>query len=141
MSYCDLTGLSARFGEDEITALTDRADTGAVDTDVAQQALDDATEEINSYLAARYPLPLSETPSLLVRLCADIARYLLMDNRVTEEVEKRYDRAVQTLRHIAAGKAELNLSTGQNAATGSLDFAVCKDDSDRIFTSDTLKDF
>ncbi|MTI11577.1 phage protein Gp36 family protein, partial [Sansalvadorimonas verongulae] len=51
MSYCDLAGLSARFGEDEIISLTDRADTGSVDTTVGQQALDDATEEINSYIA------------------------------------------------------------------------------------------
>ncbi|MTI11574.1 phage protein Gp36 family protein, partial [Sansalvadorimonas verongulae] len=68
-------------------------------------------------------------------------RYLLMDNRVTEEVEKRYNRAVQALRDLSSGRAELNLPTGENATGSSSGYAVCKDDTDRIFTSDTLKDF
>ncbi len=84
-------------------------------------------------------MPLSETPVLLVRLCADIACYLLMDNHVTEEVDKRYTRAVQTLRDLSTGKPSLNITPEKNDAHVGID--VVKDNTDRIFTIDSLKDY
>ncbi len=96
-------------------------------------------QEIDTYLTSRYTMPLSETPVLLVRLCADIARYLLMDNHVTEEVDKRYTRAVQTLRDLSTGKASLNITPTTSDAYAGID--VVKDNTDRIFTIDSLKDY
>jgi len=82
--------------------------------DAAEVRLDnivaEASLEADSYLAPRYALPLSQAlinGSALPRKTADIARYLLMDNRSTEEIEKRYNSAIKWLRDISMNKASL----------------------------------
>ncbi len=71
---------------------------------------DDAGREVDSYLAPRYTLPLAQTMidgSALPRKTADITRFLLMDNRTTEEVDNRYAMAIKWLRDVATNKASL----------------------------------
>ena len=46
-----------RFGEREIIALTDRDNTGGIDSTVLAKALDSAESEISTYLAPKYALP------------------------------------------------------------------------------------
>ena len=90
MTYCDKAGMVARFGEVELIRLTD-PDGSVIDDAAINAALSDAVDEIDTYLAVRHSLPLTSTPKLLVRICADIARYRLYDDRMIEEVEKRYN--------------------------------------------------
>lgn len=42
-----------------------------------QEALEDASQTIDSYLAGRYALPLKQIPAVLERHCCYIARYFL----------------------------------------------------------------
>lgn len=42
-----------------------------------QEALEDASQTIDSYLAGRYSLPLKQIPAVLERHCCYIARYFL----------------------------------------------------------------
>ncbi|MGI9276423.1 MAG: gp436 family protein [Endozoicomonas sp.] len=134
--YCDKAGLVARFGEDELTRLTDDGD-GQMDDNIINAALSDASDEINTYIAVRHSLPLEQTPELLVRLCADMARYRLYDNRMIDEVKKRYDDSVQLLKDIARGTAILPIPERTTAS----EISAVRDLHDRVFTRETLEDF
>lgn len=103
MSYCTQADLIERFGEAEITQLSDRAGGGELDSAVIASAIDDADAEIDGYLSGRYALPLASVPAVMVRLACDIARYYLFGHDVTDLVKKRYDQAVAYLVKIATG--------------------------------------
>ncbi|HBY38461.1 MAG TPA: DUF1320 domain-containing protein, partial [Alteromonas sp.] len=75
MNYCTTNDLIDRFGESELIALSDRDNTGSVDAQVVSAAIADASALIDGYLGGRYALPLSVIPSVLPKLCGDIARF------------------------------------------------------------------
>lgn len=107
MAYANRTDLARRFGEQEIASLEDPDNTGSGDVRVSTEALDDATEEVNSYVAVRYALPLPTVPAPLSRACCDVARFRLYKDRPTEEVKYRYERTIKWLEQLAAGKVLL----------------------------------
>jgi phage gp36-like protein len=108
--YATRQDLEARFGADEIANLEAmQTVTGAL-----EEALQDASEEIDSYVAVAYDLPLPNIPATLKRVACNIARYRLYFQRPTEEVDKRYEAEVNFLKRIADGKAVLNIQNEQN---------------------------
>lgn len=111
MSYATLQSLRDRFGEAELVRLTDRATppTGAVAVDVVEQALRDASAEIDGYLAGRYRLPLETVPAQLEGFCCDIARFRLFGDAATERhpARLRYEAAVRYFERVAEGKIAL----------------------------------
>lgn len=141
MTYATQQDLIDRYGEEEIVQLTDRADPpqGAIDATAVTRALEDASHEIDGYLAARYTLPLTTTPQVLVRLACDIARYRLYDDRATEAVTQRYRDAVRFLEAIARGQVNLGLDASAQApaTSGGPDFSA----PDRVFSAETLADY
>ncbi|MCC6195714.1 MAG: DUF1320 domain-containing protein [Burkholderiales bacterium] len=112
MAYAVQADLETRFGAQEIAQLTDRDGGVFADAAVVDRALSDAQALIDSYLAARYPLPLAPVPDVINRMCCDIARYYLHEDRVTEQVRQRYEDCVSLLQAIARGVAELSLAGG-----------------------------
>lgn len=138
MAYCTIEKLVSRFGEAELLRIADRDRDDEIDTNVVQEALDDASEEIDAYISTRYSVPMNPVPALLERLCADIARYRLYDENPLEEVENRYKQAVLTLRDISNGRASLK---GPNADIASGDVLVTHTDEDRLFTMDSMRGF
>lgn len=106
MAYCTKQNLIDRFNEAELIQLSDRLNTGSINDVVLNQAIDDATAEINSYLSA-YPLPLLKIPANLQRLACDIARYYLYDDQAIDQVTKRYSDAIDYLKLIAKGTITL----------------------------------
>lgn len=117
MSYASQADMIDRFGEWEIIQLTDRNNTGAIDVAVLDRALADGTAEIDGYLAARYQLPLTTTPTVLVRVCADVARYYLHDDNIPEPVAIRYKSAVELLRQVSLGRVSLGVSATGDSPT------------------------
>ncbi len=108
MTYCTHQNLIDRFTEEELIQLTDTSNSGAIDYTVLDAAITDASAEIDGYLA-KYPLPLAVVPTILTRLCCDIARYFLYDDMAPEPIEKRYERAIEYLQRVAAGKISLGI--------------------------------
>ncbi|KKW81541.1 hypothetical protein AAV96_03260 [Acinetobacter sp. AG1] len=108
--YATRQDLEARFGADEIANLE------AMQTvpGALEEALQDASEEIDSYVAVAYGLPLPSIPATLKRVACNIARYRLYFQRPTEEIDKRYEAEVNFLKRIADGKAVLNIQNEQN---------------------------
>lgn len=84
--------------------------------------LNSAYLEINSYLSARYTLPLSAdiiNNSPLQRIECDIARYLIATSQdlIDEIIETRYRDAVNWLKNLSNAKAKLGSADTTNDTT------------------------
>ena len=103
--YATEANLVARFGQEiqELKLMHASA------SPAIQDAIQDATEEINGYIGGRYALPLPNVPSNLERMACDIARYRLYFQQPTEEVRQRYDDAISFLKLVANNKAHLQI--------------------------------
>lgn len=106
MPYLDETGYSERFTPRELQQLTQTG--GGIKL---EQAIADASETVDSYLAAipgrSFTLPLTVPPAKIVGVTADIARYELWAQRASEEVQRRYEQAISYLKDLVAGRASL----------------------------------
>lgn len=111
MPYASQQDLIDRFGEDELIMAADRDRDGQIDTAVVDVALEDATAEIDSYLAQVYQLPLPVTPLLIKRLACDIAFHRLSPeaDTATEYRRTRYDEAVSLLKKLAKREVTLGM--------------------------------
>lgn len=75
-----------------------------------QNKWDEANREIDSYLRSRHTLPLDQTvidSSPLARIAADIVRYQISGDLVSDDASGRYSKALAWLRDVAAGRATL----------------------------------
>lgn len=118
MAYATAQEMSDRIGVDELAVVADRDGDSVMESEAITGALDDASAEIDSYLAGRYPLPLVDTPATVKRVCIDMAMYHLSGNKTTEEVEKRYQRAVSWLRDVSKGLATLGAAPAETTSQG-----------------------
>lgn len=137
--YATVADMLERIGEPELIQLSDRTPpyTGAIVSETVQAALDDAAAEIDGFVQARYPLPLSPVPTLLIRIGCDLARKHLHRDRPTEAVKADADTARRQLQQIARGEISLQQASGSPAAS---DDARATGPA-RVFTADTLAGF
>ena len=133
MSYATKQDLLERFGDNEITQLTDELGQGDVDDVLLNRVLADADSEIDSYLSTRYALPLATTPPVLTRIA-----YLLYKNVAPETVVQRYKDAVRMLKGIADGDINLGLEA---TSTVQVDAGAEFDGSERVFSREQTKGF
>ena len=139
MGYATLENMKERFGDDEVYVAFDRNGDGVLDTSAVDQALTDADEEINTYLAARYQLPLVTVPLVLTRLAAEIALYHgSVGTAMTEEKRKRYEDAVRMLGKISSGAISLGLTVSNVPDSRE---QVTVQSSARLFDDDELETF
>jgi phage gp36-like protein len=139
MTYATQQDLVDRFGNDELLQLTDRTNSGQIDTVAVSRALADADAEINGYLAGRYALPFASAPAILVRLACDIARYQLYGDRVIDPVKQRYQDAQKLMQNLSSGAVQLGVATGQAAPVS--DAGVAFVSPGRVFNTDNLADY
>lgn len=137
MAYAIAADLITRFGEAEIIQLTDRTNLGVVDVAVLTKAIFDASSVIDGYLRNAYSLPLASTPAELNRACADIARYFLYEDRVTEQVKMRRDDSISWLKDLSIGKANLAITAvdGTETEPPSLGYRMFYSAAPRIFNT------
>lgn len=136
--YSTQQELVDRYGENALLDLADRDNDGVIDTDVVEQAIVDASELIDSYLAKRYALPLQSTPAPLKRICGDMVLYLLSgDGTVTDEKRKRYEDALKFLKALADGTASLGAALEQDSANSV--GQVEMESSPRLFSRKTMR--
>lgn len=109
MAYATQAQAVTLYGEDYVLKTVDRDDDGEADADAFEDALEQASSEMDSYLGARYDVPIAPVPGVLVRYCVDIAIYISSPEagQLTEEKIKRYNRAIKWLEQVAEGKAEV----------------------------------
>jgi len=127
------------LGEDTSAFPADEVEAAAAGLQRIDDALADASQEIDGRLARRYTLPLDPVPSLMKRVAANTARFFLHDDSATEEIRKRYEDSIRTLKALAAG--DMRLGQDDPNPGGTAGPVGTKDKSDRVFTNDTLSDF
>jgi phage gp36-like protein len=107
--YCTAADMLARYGETELTQLTDRdGSEGALVTAVLETAITDACSDIDGYLSdGGYVLPLASAPHVLTRHACVIARAYLYDDVRPKDVIDDYNRTIAWLEKIADGRLGL----------------------------------
>ncbi len=162
--YCTAVELMRRFGPLELAQVGSADDQAVVDADLLRatllvmdrsawtapeivvadeaavrigEALTDADQMVDGYLAGRYTLPFDPVPTLLRRVGADIARYLLHEDRATEDIQRRYTDAVKLLAGLRKGEVTLGVDDPSPATAGAPEIST----PGRVFTRDTLADF
>lgn len=139
--YATLDQLKERFSEKMLLSLTDRATpaAGVIDEDVVDRALADTQAQIDGYLAARYKLPLVDTPALVTDLALVIAIYKLHRKSPDDKIKEDYNQAIKTLRDISAGVVRLNVEGVEPTSSGNS--GVRTNDRPRDLTPENLKGF
>lgn len=115
-AYCTQDNLVARFGESELIANTDREGTAEIVSAIIDAAIAKASNTIDSYIGARYALPLASPDPVLQGLCEDLARHALYTVERPELVQKAYDAAIAHLKDISRGVARLAIPEPAAAA-------------------------
>ncbi|HVP11855.1 MAG TPA: DUF1320 domain-containing protein [Phycisphaerae bacterium] len=127
MAYITNADIERRVGTAAYIALTDDAGTGSADTAKVDEARMGAEGEANSYLAARYQVPVnvateSEVAAVLKTFVLDLAAYRLHCRKppVPADVVRRREEAVEWLARVASGVVQLPSAAApaSNAAMG-----------------------
>ena len=138
MTYASLDDLIERSGDAEIRAIADRDRDGVPDAAVIAEALQDADNLINSYVGAKYAVPLETVPPIVNTWAISIARYFLHRNGAPDHVKTDYDNAVAAAKDVARGLGTLPVAPGDPAVTPSSATVVAAHP-DQVFTPDRLR--
>ena len=122
MGYCTKDELLTKIPEDYLTDLADDDGDGIVEDSIVNEAIEQASAEIDAYVGSRYPTPLSSVPKIIKKLCIDIAIYNLhlRSDKVTDAWKDVYKNAVELLKAIAKG----DITLGVQAKSESTGFKV-----------------
>jgi phage gp36-like protein len=144
MSYATSQDIVNRYPNRDLVQLTNEDPSATtINATALQQALDDASAEIDGYLGGRFTLPLTDVPVVLNRLACDVAIYRLQSLRPIHDLtdaRRRYDDAISMLGKVASGDLSLGIATdgrqtaidqGAERAEGPL----------RVFTRKSLREF
>jgi phage gp36-like protein len=109
--YCTIEDIRRYVSEERLTELTDDTSTGTVDIAIVDGIITDAADEVNSYLQARYTVPLASVPRFISQLTIDIAIYRLYKRRfameMPESLDRSYQSALKNLRLIQKGDVSI----------------------------------
>lgn len=122
MSYCTLTDLTERYGA-EVAQWADRDQDGTPDPELIAAATADVDAEIDAYLAARYTLPLSTVPTVVVRIaCALVRERLALANGArmdaVDPIKAESGDARKLLQAIGSGKASIGVPNPAQTTDG-----------------------
>lgn len=138
--YAEEQDIIDRYGLTELLIVADKENTGETDPVTVVQGLTDASDEIDTYLATRYTLPLAVIVPVLKPLCVDIALYKMSTGTsVTEEKRTRYEDAIKLLTKIAKGDVTFGKTTDTPApaAASKASFTA----SPRQFSRETMQGY
>lgn len=121
-----------RFGDDELADLESNGNSYG-------EAENQASSEVDGYLAVRYTLPLLSVPALVQGWVADITRYRLWDEGAPATVKERYEAAVRQLEQLAKGL--INLPPDVSGVAPTAGFTYAAESWERVFTEDSLRGF
>lgn len=144
MAYCALAEIQLLIPLTKIVDLTDDDGNGVIDAGVIDQVIKDADSEIDGYCSNHYIVPFTApVPDLIKRCSLDLSIYRLYSRRMTrgipDAIRQGHDDAVTLLKRIADGLVKLPVDDPASIAADLP--RMNKGSSDRIFTSDTLKDY
>lgn len=146
--YCTAADVREMLKDDLINELIgngymdDETEQEALLAPLLEQAAEDASAEVDGYLAKRYTVPLTNVPKIVTKFAKDIAVYNLVsrigvgaDTDRENNYLTRYKNATKFLQAVAAGTVLIGLeSPSAQAATG---FRMAS--SSRLFSRDSMK--
>lgn len=138
-AYCTLDDLITRFGADEVKGNADRDGDGVVDAVVVAGAIAAASSIIDSYIGARYALPLVTVPSTIKSICEDLARHALTTVEPMKIVVDNRDAAIARLKDIARGVAVLDVPAPAPADPSSSGLQILIEPGDRSMSRAELR--
>lgn len=120
MPYVTQAEYEEAYTADELAQLADRDGLGVPDPGVVAAAIERAAGIIDSYLRARFTLPLAETPDLVRECALRIMRYVLAGDHASDRMKDDYDQALKWLSEIRDGKMDVGLTPSDTSpeATG-----------------------
>jgi phage gp36-like protein len=142
-AYCTKPDMLARFDPRTLVQLTDRPADDTVPpattiTDaVLDQAIADASNMIDSYIAVVQPLPLPSIPPALVKVACDLVLAALYRDAVPEHVAKAASAAIGWLKDVRENKVRLFPDDRPTEGTGA--GLVETAGPEREFTAKTLR--
>jgi phage gp36-like protein len=127
-AYASSEDVKARYAQDVIDRICwdpagdppddapEGSEAGGPDYTKLDRALIDAAGEINSYISARYPVPVDPAPILLRNINVDLALYAtaLTADKMFDELAVRAENWRKHLVMIATGKAGLGVTETQS---------------------------
>lgn len=150
MGYISQSDIEGRFPEDSnelILITTDDTTALTPDADVISNAIDDAEGICDSYVGAKYVVPLTDVPLAIKRAAVSIAVYFLYENKSTaradENIRKNYEDALAYLKDVSAGKAIIVGATGLEPTLNNdgLNSSTSLSANDRMFSRSLLESF
>ncbi|MGV8987648.1 MAG: gp436 family protein [Cypionkella sp.] len=141
MTYCTEADLIARYGNQMLVDLTDRAElaTGTIDSAVVSAATAGAAAMIDGYLAGRYALPLADVPQTVAEIAMAIAVWRLHVGVPGDKVTLDYKDARTSLEQIAKGVIRLSVAGVDAPGTGDTGAMIV--DRDRALTQESMTGF
>lgn len=153
MSYCTINDITKDLSKEILIELTndDNKDTDFVDFEDANdqvvinanEQINAADDEIDSYIRARYTLPIVNIPERLKQISKDISIYNLYKRRhrqdMPEGIVNIYKDRIKELLNIQAGKIDIGVPEAPQNMAGEI--KVNKTASDKIFTDDVLSQY
>ncbi len=148
--YATQSDIVALYGANALV-VADRDGNGVADEAAVTRALESAGDEINSYLAVRYTVPVpAPAPQILIQLCVDIGVYrlALSADVLSAEHRQRYEDALAMLKRLAKGEAALVLAADPNAPPADPDAPTALNDGpqpivvggpERVFSRDKMR--
>jgi phage gp36-like protein len=111
MAYCIINDLYGNETKDAIAQLSNDTQPSKVDENVVNTIIAEQSDEIDSYVRGRYPLEKVATDPVLKKICIELTlfelRYRRNKSKITDSIQKSYDRQIQKLRDIQSGKMTL----------------------------------
>lgn len=105
--YLSNDGYIERNGEAETKRLTDETRSDMVDSAKLEEALVDASAEVDSYISKRYVTPLATVPRLVQSWVSAIAREMLHKSKAPQAVVDEAARARAHLKDVSRGLASI----------------------------------
>lgn len=141
MAYATVAQLKAVIPSRDLELLTDFEGAAVLSDARLEQALADASAEIDGYIAKAVALPMADPPHLLTVIARDLAMHRLYVNlgHDMEAYKRLRSDAIATLKSIAKGETAIGDDTG--AAEMTSPGVVMIDGPERQLTRDSLRGF
>lgn len=142
MAYTNLTNLKKYMPIQDIQQLTDDQGIGEIQTEVVDDAIDQAQQLIDSFMKGRYPddIPDDEVPELITDIATKITSYNLyrrtMIRTLPDPIKMDYQMCIKMLKGIQSGKISPFPADDEPTI-----FVTNKTDSDRIYTSNVWSQY
>lgn len=142
--YCSRDDILKQLPPDIVTSLTDDDGDGVEDAGVVDQAIESASDLVDGYCEARYPVPFAPTPGIVRRLAVDLAIWNLFARRgfdadsADQAVVERYKAARRFFERVAEGKVAIGTGSDEPRTPPTKTSVASRP---QVFTEDLLERF